>query len=197
MEKNAKKPDRRVLRTKKAIRHAFAKLLSQKPVTEITVTELAQAADINRKTFYNYYSDVYQVVDEIENEIVTAFEAALQEIDLKRDLQPPYTMLTKLTAIIDCDRDFYRQLLRSGSNSGLMTKIVSSLKSKSKESLANQVSLDNDTLNLMIDYTVGGIVDVYQNWVTAEHRIPIDRAYRQISIITFEGIKGLLAANSD
>lgn len=56
MEKSEKKTDRRVIKTKKAIHMAFVKLLSQKSVNEITVKDIADEADINRKTFYNYYS---------------------------------------------------------------------------------------------------------------------------------------------
>ena len=66
-----KKPDRRVVRTKKAIRNAFARLISRRSLGEITVKELSEEADINRKTFYNYYSDIFQVMDEVENEVVT------------------------------------------------------------------------------------------------------------------------------
>ena len=56
---------------------ALTKLLASKPLGEITVTELCKAADINRKTFYNYYSDVSMVVDEIEDEIAQEFASSI------------------------------------------------------------------------------------------------------------------------
>jgi len=68
MEKSTEKIDRRILKTKRAIRNALAGLLATKELSEITIREIADAADINRKTFYSYYRDVYQIVDEIENE---------------------------------------------------------------------------------------------------------------------------------
>ena len=48
------KQDRRVVKTKRAIRNALVQLLSEKELDQITVKELADRADINRKTFYNY-----------------------------------------------------------------------------------------------------------------------------------------------
>ena len=54
-----KKLDRRTAKTKKAIAIALAKLLSEKEINKITITDIAKEADINRKTFYNYYSSVY------------------------------------------------------------------------------------------------------------------------------------------
>ena len=62
MESTAHKPDRRVARTKKAIKNAFAELMAEKEFSEITVKNIAETADINRKTFYNYYNSVYDVV---------------------------------------------------------------------------------------------------------------------------------------
>ena len=58
MEKVQKPVDRRVLKTKRAIRNAFAKLMVEKDINDITVMELSETADINRKTFYNYDSGV-------------------------------------------------------------------------------------------------------------------------------------------
>ena len=52
------KPDRRILKTKRAIYEALVELMQKKKLNSITVTELAAAANINRKTFYTYYSTV-------------------------------------------------------------------------------------------------------------------------------------------
>ncbi|MBQ6092762.1 MAG: TetR family transcriptional regulator, partial [Clostridia bacterium] len=66
--------DRRVRKTKKAIRNAFAALLATQDINQITVKEIADKADINRKTFYNYYRGIHEVMDEIENSLVQAFD---------------------------------------------------------------------------------------------------------------------------
>ena len=86
MEKSTVKIDRRILKTKRAIRNAFAELLSTKDIAEITIKEIADAADINRKTFYSYYRDVYQIVDEIENEVVHTLGSILKKVDYKLDM---------------------------------------------------------------------------------------------------------------
>ena len=61
--------DRRIRKTKKALRQSLFKLLEEKPISQITVTELASAADVNRSTFYIYYDDVYDMMDKIQEEI--------------------------------------------------------------------------------------------------------------------------------
>ena len=86
MEEKKKTPDRRVVKTKRAIKGAFARLLTEKNINDITVSDIAALADINRKTFYNYYAGVYEVVDEIENDIVSRFDEMLTEIDFKNNI---------------------------------------------------------------------------------------------------------------
>ena len=70
-----KKPeDRRVKRTKKALRDCLFKLLEDKTADEITVKELTTLADINRSTFYFYYKDIDDMIMQIQDEIYAVFE---------------------------------------------------------------------------------------------------------------------------
>jgi Transcriptional regulator len=51
--------------TKKEIIATFFKLLEQKPLSKITVKNIVEACGINRNTFYYYYKDIYDLVDDI------------------------------------------------------------------------------------------------------------------------------------
>ncbi|QIM17196.1 TetR/AcrR family transcriptional regulator [Leucobacter insecticola] len=48
--------DARIVRTRAALHAAILELAAQKPVPDITVSELAQQAGINRVTFYKHYT---------------------------------------------------------------------------------------------------------------------------------------------
>ena len=61
----------------------------QKEIHEITIKDIADAADINRKTFYAHYAGVYQVVDEIENDIVFEFSELLRDMNVNHYLKTP------------------------------------------------------------------------------------------------------------
>lgn len=62
--------DRRVRRTKRAVRDAVQRLLETQPYEKLTITAIAREADIDRKTFYLHYSSVDAVLDEIIQEEV-------------------------------------------------------------------------------------------------------------------------------
>lgn len=74
-ERKYRAEDRRVKRTKKALRECLFSLLEHKPLKEISVKELTEAADVNRSTFYFYYKDINDMMMQIQNEIYTVFEA--------------------------------------------------------------------------------------------------------------------------
>ena len=51
--------------TRNMIRNVFIEMLDERPFDEITVTDLVTRCEINRKTFYYYYQDLYAVLTEI------------------------------------------------------------------------------------------------------------------------------------
>ena len=51
--------------TKKQIFDTFIELLEKKPFDRITVKDIVEACDINRNTFYYYYSDIYDLLEEV------------------------------------------------------------------------------------------------------------------------------------
>ena len=134
--------DRRVIRTKRSIRMALTKLLASKPLGEITVTELSKSADINRKTFYNYYSDVSMVVDEIENEIAADFEEAINDIDFLKISKDPSDIFLRLARLIERDLEFYASVFAADGQTSLLQKIVAPLKQQLWESFSDQVGPD-------------------------------------------------------
>ena len=82
MAETEKKEDRRVRRTKKLLTAALTQLMQEKQISEITVRELTELADMNRGTFYLYYKDIYDMLEKIEDSM---FEALDRIIDLEEN----------------------------------------------------------------------------------------------------------------
>lgn len=51
--------------TKKMISDTFVELLEKKPFDKITIKDIVETCGINRNTFYYYYSDIYDLLEEI------------------------------------------------------------------------------------------------------------------------------------
>lgn len=73
---------RNAARTRQWIRRAFTELMAEKKdINKITVTELAQRADISKTTFYYHYEDIYAVAEEFEKELIDQLTAVLSNLE--------------------------------------------------------------------------------------------------------------------
>jgi AcrR family transcriptional regulator len=72
--------DHRSRVTRILIRGAFTDLLRQKPIQDVSVKELCELAGINRGTFYSHYTDLYDLLGDIEEDMASEFRKSLEPI---------------------------------------------------------------------------------------------------------------------
>lgn len=169
-----KKMDRRVLKTKRAIYNAFVELLSEKEINHITITDISKKADINRKTFYNYYSDIYEVMEEIENLMVDTFIKRLDTIEFTNMTDFLTEVFSQFTEIINSDLVFFSHLFKTNNRSILIVKIVEAIKEYIRKRIEKEQELDIQKFNIVADFYIPGILSVYMNWFMNNHNISIE-----------------------
>ncbi|WP_138750778.1 TetR-like C-terminal domain-containing protein [Paenibacillus sinopodophylli] len=76
------KTNKKILQTKQALRNALWSLIEWKGIQDITVSQVCSMADINRTTFYKYYSIPLDILTEYVEEMC---EQVLQQISKKND----------------------------------------------------------------------------------------------------------------
>ena len=184
--------DRRVLKTKRAVHNAFAQLLTEKDLNDITVKEIADAADINRKTFYRYYAGVYELMGEIENDVTTQLAQGMQGLDLRACLEKPYIIFDQLNAVISSDLEFYGSLLRMEMNSALSEKMRRLLQQRTEETLRTQFPADGDGLELAAAFLVSGMLTVYKEWFRSERSCSLESVSKTVGTLCLQGLNGLL-----
>lgn len=54
--------------TKRAIKTSFLELLKTKSLDKVTVKDIVKSCEINRNTFYYYYSDIYDLLEHVFQE---------------------------------------------------------------------------------------------------------------------------------
>lgn len=97
-------------KTKRLIKKVFAEMLSEKQnLSDISVSELCNRAELSRGAFYSHYDDIYGVAEEYENELLDAF------FDKAR-LVTPQSIMQFIDSIFEYIRqndENYRLLCRS------------------------------------------------------------------------------------
>ena len=175
------KTDRRWVRTRKSIRNAFAKLLIDEELEKITVKEIVEIADINRNTFYLHYSNVNEVVEEIENEIIAAFTAEIERIEFSKLSKDPYLFYKSLNNLLYMDLDLNTAILRSIKSSTLSLRLKQILRGKLFGGLSISNNIDPIALNVTVDFITAGMISVYQSWFLSDKSYSLDEASKVVS----------------
>lgn len=64
------KVDRRIIKSQEAIKKAVIELLSEKNFDQITIQDIADRADVSRKTIYLHYVDKFDLLDKLMEEYI-------------------------------------------------------------------------------------------------------------------------------
>lgn len=182
------KTDLRVIRTKKAIRQAFAELMSEKPLEAITVSDVASQALINRKTFYAHYSGVHEIIAEIEDEIVTALSQPLADKNFEDILANPYELFRDVMLIINRDIDVYGKLVTDSANSQLVQMARRLVCSAYKK----EAPVDEQTLDMTVYFVLSGLLAVFTEWYTSGRTQSIEEMSEKLSKLCFDGVNGVM-----
>ena len=124
--------DLRTERTKRSIVNAFIQLRAEKPIEKITVKELSEIAFINKATFYSHYHDIYDLSEQLEDEVIASVLKGIPHPD--HLITNPGRAVEELTTALLSNNELL-QTLFSGSRAGLFSK---KLESSLKEIIYNQ-----------------------------------------------------------
>lgn len=76
--------DRRTRRTRANLEEGLLELMEAKSINSITVRELTEKVDINRSTFYLHYTDIYDMIEQMEQELINEFYNELESSHAER-----------------------------------------------------------------------------------------------------------------
>ncbi|MDP0484625.1 TetR/AcrR family transcriptional regulator [Bacillus subtilis] len=159
--------DRRSIKTKSAIKHAFLELLQEKEINKITVSELSKEADIGRGTFYLHYKDVFELYEQIEDEI---FQQLGSIYDASFPSDDPLNILTfieKTTEYIYQNVEIFTLLTKPKMNVLSINKLKEFFKTKMIEELSMIQSAKSITEIEKFETTfiVSGVVGIIEEWI--------------------------------
>lgn len=177
--------DLRVRRTLKAIRSAFYELVLEKKYGDISITELTERAEINRKTFYLHYSSLEDLVEEVEQEIVSLIlekiSTSAESLDVAGCVDTFYHYLD------ECDE--VQQKLLCDSHYHFFYEDVTDavLKSNSFSSFFRMTEYPDIVRSYSICITF-----IYRNWLKDGRPIPLEDLISYASKIIYTGYSGII-----
>lgn len=173
--------DSEILPAKDRLENAFWELLSEREYNKITVTDIVRTADVNRNSFYYHFSGLPELAD---SAILHAVEDTPMPGVPGRDFNPDTEWRKNVTALLrdpEQRQRLDRLALLAGPHSS--PELVSSLKEFGRLTMISVLGLDADSLDLktdlMLDFTVGGMLAVLQRWPKLHEKLPLDTVFNE------------------
>ncbi len=151
--------NQRVVVTKRMLKEGLMRLLKDKPLDKISITELCREAGINRTTFYRHYEWPRDVLTEMQNEF---FEETLEHF------QNPLTVsdVERLFVCLSENAELVKSFFQYNSDADWMnifSQIYSSF--PRKRMMKAFQNLDENSAELLHAYLSGGAYFLARKWI--------------------------------
>lgn len=156
--------DRRVRRTKALLQQGLIRLMREKDIKDISVKELSDLVDINRGTFYLHYSDIYDMLAQLEDELFQEFHSILD-----RTLNPESGVLSHGTAIreifcfLERHKDLAQVMMSSHGDLAFVNRMKNLVKDRIYGILASRQAAES--YPYIESFIVSGYIGVIEAWL--------------------------------
>ncbi len=160
----AENENQRVKLTKRLLRESLIKMLNTESIHKISVRELCQEAGINRTTFYKYYGSQYDLLTDMENELIDQLRLILFEE--KAELGA----LTNLILYLEQNLELTRHLLNNSIDKDFPERLISMpiIQDFIKSYLGEQYS--EGQFEYVSSFIVQGSYNILKLWINKENR---------------------------
>jgi AcrR family transcriptional regulator len=174
--------------TRRAFVDAFCSLYAHNPIEKITIQEITNKAGYNRSTFYQYFRDAYDLLENLEDEIIRnikeAIEANLEQIDFADIFIHSFTSLQEET-------ENYAGILLGNPNS---TKFTLRAKDALLPSIIQHFGIpeSDEKAIYVLDFYLAGIISVASHWLRDGRKVPPVDVGQLIHTLLTEGVLSAL-----
>ncbi|NLY48097.1 MAG: TetR/AcrR family transcriptional regulator [Clostridiales bacterium] len=158
------KDDRRVKYTKMVIKESFINLLEKKDLSRITVKEICEDADINRATFYSHYTDVYDLLRKIENELLENVNAQLSQLYEKGKKVNEVDLAERIFDYIKENAKLCRLLLSERGDISFQKKVMIIAYDKIINELTDNNKISREDAEYVYSFAITGCIGIVQKW---------------------------------
>lgn len=148
--------------TKLLIQNAFLDMYREKDISQITVKEICRVTGINRSTFYTYFQDVFDLLDQLENEILGKTLNSFMEMIQSLDSFDFDIIVQKMIRTI-YDMDELPILLMKKNKKRYVNLVIDFLKSSSTLDFEHLSPEERRYLSIAMEYHVAGTFDIIDN----------------------------------
>ncbi len=187
--------DRRTRRTRANLEDGLLALMEQKSINNITVRELTECVDVNRSTFYLHYTDIYDMVSKIEDEMINSFYEALDLDKSERSTEEDVYHFME-NAIVKLQENRRKLLILCGENGDhTFIERLAELTYRQAHVWFKSIlgeSSDVNQVELAVSFFCSGCVALLDKWLRSENPINPKTVLKLMFQLVLEGANGFV-----
>ncbi len=156
------KTDRRVKYTKTMLKQALVELMKTQHISKISVKSLCEHADINRSTYYAHYVDQYDLLRQLEQEVLDNLKQYLQKQDIDSNYPVSVQVLTRILDYVQENAELFRALLSENCDWSFQKDIMELSRVVSIQAGRR---LDERTIEYLRVFGITGCISMVQKWL--------------------------------
>ncbi len=157
--------------TKQNLIDAFWNLYCEKRIEKITVKEVTQKAGYNRGTFYEYFTDVYDVLEQIEESLIPTLDELPLIAIADGSIGMPIDMFMKL---YEHNSKYYSVLLGDNGDPAFASKLKNSTKPILKQAFSEKHNLDSIKVDFILEYILSAMIGIMGYWFRQDKVLPAE-----------------------
>ena len=151
------KTEERIEETRTKLKNALTELLLRKPLESISIREIAERAGINRSTFYAHYTCPRDLIDEMEDDIISHLPvfSSSDHVDMAKTF-------TSFMSYIKDNRNTVMVLMSNGTGSTFGEKLIKVIMDRYDSFLTFG---DEELERMSYIFCINGIQGIINNWI--------------------------------
>ena len=160
-----KKEDRRVTMTKRLLKDALTEMLRKEDIYHVSIRELCERADVNRTTFYKYYGNQFDLLADMENDLLVFLSDTLREY-----AADPGRIIETICRYMEDHLEFGRLIVNNNVDPLFPQKLFS-MEVLREAVLMNYSSLQNEKMQeYLFNFITYGSYRIFCLWLNKDQR---------------------------
>ena len=164
--------------TKRALASALKGLMQEVPLEKISVGQICERCDMNRKSFYYHFQDKYDLVNWI-------FDTEFLEVIMAAQYAHEWEALERLFRYFDDNRDFYRKALRLTGRNSLAEHFRELMLPALEKDLQEILGTENVS-RFEVDFFADAFLCAILRWMRSSEHIPCDELVSKLKACVYK-----------
>lgn len=177
--------DKRIIKTKKNLYDGLLEVMREKEFEEIKVSDICDKALTNRSTFYDHFSDKYELltslIEDLKKELIMYLEDNNKETNSIKEYY--MLMIKSLLNYIDSNIDIYNSILKKNNNSIVMDMMYDTVYNDIEKELEKYKNNANIPTEIITKFYVTAVSNICLDYIRYPKKYKKDKLISYLELL--------------